>query len=77
MEHFNNIGVTEIFLEATPTTFVSTILLVSSMLGYRTLGKWIADCGFSNVLIGRGISAALFWVGYVASIFSAAFGVSR
>ena len=31
MEHFSNIEVTEVFLEATPTTFVTTRLLISSL----------------------------------------------
>ena len=31
MTHFSNIGVTEVFLEATPTTFISTFLLLSAL----------------------------------------------
>ena len=31
MSHFSNIGVIEVFLEATPTTFVTTVLLFTSL----------------------------------------------
>ena len=68
MAYFSNIGVTEVFLEATPTTFITTILLFSATLGDRVL---------SDVLIGSGWSEVTFYVGYVASILSSAFGVSR
>ena len=73
MEHFSNIGVTEVFLEATPTTFVTTVLMVFSL----SCQQDAVDCGLYNVVIGSGYSFILFWVGYVASIFSSAFGVSR
>ena len=67
MAHFSNIGVTEVFLEATPTTFITTILLLSAVL----------NRGLFDVLIGSGLSEILFYVGYVASVLSSAFGVSR
>ena len=68
MAHFSNVGVTEVFLEATPTTFISTILLLSAS---NNNGLW-------NVLIGTDwLSGIVFWVGYVASVLSSAFGVSR
>ena len=73
MEHFSNIGVTEVFLEATPTTFVTTVLMVFSV----SCKQDAMDCGLYNVVIGSGYSGVLFWVGYVASTFSSAFGVSR
>ena len=73
MEHFSNIGVTEVFLEATPTTFLTTILIGSSV----SCKLEALDCGLYNVVIGSGYSEELFLVGYVASIFSSAFGVSR
>ena len=31
MENFSHIGVTEVFLEATPTTFLTTVFFVSSL----------------------------------------------
>ena len=69
MEHFSNIEVTEVFLEATPTTFVTTLLLISSLPPGVKL---------SIVLIGSDTtSTVLFLVGYAASILSSAFGVSR
>ena len=67
MAHFSNIGVTEVFLEATPTTFITTILLLSAG----------PNRGLFDVLIGSGWSEILFYVGYVASVLSSAFGVSR
>ena len=71
MAHFSNIGVTEVFLEATPTTFITTVLFASYAYSGRTEG-------YKMVLIGRGWSAVVqFLVGYAASIMSSAFGVSR
>ena len=70
MEHFSNIEVTEVFLEATPTTFVTTVLLMASLPP--------GQLQFSIVLIGIDTtSTVLFLVGYAASILSSAFGVSR
>ena len=72
MEHFSNIGVNEVFLEATPTTFITTVILLTST------GP-TPDEGLSNVLVGSygSRSFVLFYMGYVASILSSAFGVSR
>ena len=70
MTHFSNIGVTEVFLEAVPTTFITSVLLVSAIFG-------TGDKGLTLVLIGVGWSGVLFSVGYVASVLSSAFGVSR
>ena len=73
MAHFSNIGVTEVFLEATPTTMITTVIFVLSLqynVGYGG--------GLSALLVGRSVwSAALFYVGYAASILSSTFGVSR
>ena len=70
MAHFSNIGVTEVFLEATPTTLVTTVILVLSLRS--------EEGGLYDLLIGRSVwSAALFYVGYAASILSSTFGVSR
>ena len=70
MEHFSNIEVTEVFLEATPTTFVTTVLLMASLPP--------GQLQFSIVLFGSDpTSTVLFLVGYAASILSSAFGVSR
>ena len=73
MAHFSNIGVSEVFLEATPTAFITTILLYS-VNGNRMDDK---DGGLYDVLIGSGWSATIFYLGYVTSILSSAFGVSR
>ena len=73
MAHFSNIGVTEVFLEATPTTFITTVLLLTAMHPDQT------NKGIRNVLIGSESNELdeLLLVGYTASILSAAFGVSR
>ena len=69
MAHFSNIGVTEVFLEATPSTFITTILLFSAVYENQ---------GLSVVLFGTDLlSNVIFHVGYAASILSSAFGVSR
>ena len=73
MAHFSNFGLTEVFLEATPTTFITTILLVSSDSDETGL----FETGLYDVLIGSGWSEVIFYVGYVTSILSSAFGVSR
>ena len=70
IEHFSHIGVTEVFLEATPATFVTTILYVSSMSP--------SSGGLQMILFGMlGSFDVLFFLGYAASILSSAFGVSR
>ena len=48
MAHFSNIGVTEVFLEATPTTMITTVIFVLSLqynVGYGG--------GLSALLVGR------------------------
>ena len=67
MAHFSNIGVTEVFLEATPTTFITTILFLTQF----------GNKGLSDVLLGIGWSEILFYIGFAASVLSSAFGVSR
>ena len=70
MAHFSNIGVTEVFLEATPTTFITTFILLSSLNQHNK--------GLENVLLGSdSLSYILFSVGYAASVLSSGFGVSR
>ena len=71
MAHFSNIGVTEVFLEATPTTIVTTVLLVVALIQEGGSGLFV-------ILLGtNGWSIALFYVGYSASILSSIFGISR
>ena len=65
MEYFRDLGVTEVFLEATPTTFITTVLFLIS--------TDLLEGGLNEVLIGSGLSAKLFWVGYISSILSSAF----
>ena len=68
MKHFSNYGVTEVFLEAVPTTFITTVLFTSN----------IRSGNLNRLMFGVSWpSLVLFWIGYLASILSSAFGVSR
>ena len=78
MDHFSQVGVLEVFLEATPTAFLYLILAVSGILNYDP------SSGLLQLLIGNWIGGLkdvdqfiLFCVTCVSSIFSSAFGVSR
>ena len=67
MAHFSNVGVIEVFLEATPTTMVTTVLMTSALLKQDSL---------IDVLIGKEWwSVIVFSLGYSASILSSAIGV--
>ena len=71
MAHFSNIGVLEVFLEATPTTFITTALFFKDKTTWR-------ETGLHDILLGKSeFTRILFYVGYAASILSSAFGVSR
>ena len=71
MAHFSNIGVTEVFLEATPTMMITTVLFFLA-IGSKEEG------GLFTLLLGRSSwSVTLFTLGYEASILSSTFGVSR
>ena len=77
-EHYAQIGVMEVFLEATPSAFVFMILIVS------TFTKGGDNEGLALLLIGPLDGAfwankdfALFCVSCGSSIFSSAFGVTR
>ena len=74
MAHFNNVGVIEVFLEATPTTLITNFLL----------GLSFDNDNLRNILLGEGsasggisLGGILFLMGYAASYLSSAFGVSR
>ena len=78
MDHFAQIGVMEVFLEATPSAFVFMILIVS------TLNRVGDNEGLELLLIGPldGTLGAykqlvLFIVSCASSLFSSAFGVTR
>ena len=75
-DHYAQIGVVEVFLEATPSAFVFTILIVSTFT--------INDEGLVFILRGPldgkfwgNVQFALFILSCGSSIFSAAFGVAR
>ena len=79
MSHFSNIGVIEVFLEATPTTFVTTVLLFTSLYDPDQSNN-LKDVLWGNGNKGSGTEVnamILFLFGYSASILSSAFGVSR
>ena len=70
MEHFAQIGVIEVFLEATPSTFLFCVLLVSSLS--------VQEEGLRVLLLGSSdVQLALFLLSFGSSIFSSAFGVAR
>ena len=74
MEHFSQVGVLEVFLEATPTAFLFLILTISG------LSSGGLESGLGQLLVGgRGdvFQFILFCVTCASSIFSSAFGVSR
>ena len=72
MEHFAQIGVIEVFLEATPSTFLLCVLLASS-----TTHEGLAE-GLNVLLVGSSlVQNAVFWLSFGSSIFSSAFGVAR
>ena len=81
INHFSNIGVIEIFLEAIPTAF---ILVFISIVGL--LNETDGTSGLSYVLIGAAYvdyvgndiwSFTLFCITCATSVFSAGFGMAR
>ena len=72
MEHFAQIGVIEVFLEATPSTFLLCVLIASSATDEgRSEGLDVLLAGSS--LVQNAVSLLTFG----SSIFSSAFGVAR
>ena len=83
INHFSNIGVIEIFLEAVPTAF---ILVLISIVGLVSVSEVDGTSGLSYVLIGAANAAyidndlwsfTLFCITCATSIFSAGFGMAR
>ena len=80
MDHFSQVGVLEVFLEATPTAFLFLILTISglSISGVKSgleqllVGNFFRSSGSRDVF-----QFILFLVTCASSIFSSAFGVSR
>ena len=80
LDHYANVGVIEVFLEAVPTAFnLILITIVGLEDGQTTVGLGYALIGsssfstYSNDLL----SFSLFCFSCVTSIFSAVFGMSR
>ena len=73
MDHFSQVGVLEVFLEATPTAFLFLILTISAFV-IRVDGD-----DLEQLLVGSGgvFQFILFCITCASSIFSSAFGVSR
>ena len=78
-DHYAQIGVMEVFLEATPSTFVFMIFIVSTLT--KELGQ---DEGLKLLLMGPNngtpwaiVQLALFFISCGSSIFCSAFGVTR
>ena len=81
MEHFSQVGVLEVFLEATPTAFLFIILAVSGLTN-RGNNNSLAQLLVGNFLwsgysIEDKVQYTLFCVSCASSIFSSAFGISR
>ena len=75
--HFSHISVTEVFLEAVPTTFVLTSIWI---FGYFYYHQNRNTRGLYTNLFGAsfgGFTTVVFFLTYATSIMSAAFGVSR
>ena len=74
MEHFSQIGVTEVFLEATPTVYVLTVIFLSA---FDRNVPGLSTQLYGNIN-GRDYTyVVLFFLTYATSIMSAAFGISR
>ena len=72
MDHFSQVGVLEVFVEAAPTTFLLVVMIVSGLNSH-------GEDGLEQLLMGNGWGRdlALFMISCASSIFSFAFGVSR
>ena len=80
MEHFSQVGVLEVFLEATPTAFLFIILAVSGLTnrGNNSLAQLlVGNFLWSGYSIEDKVQYTLFCVSCASSIFSSAFGISR
>ena len=78
-DHYAQIGVIEVFLEATPSAFVIMILIVSTVtkdLG-QAEGLALLLIGPLDGTFGAYKDFALFCVSCGSTIFSSAFGVTR
>ena len=74
MEHYAQIGVMEVFLEATPSVFLFLILYS------RMTSDAPNEEGLKELLLGSKkdwVQALIFWLSFCSSIFSSAFGVAR
>ena len=72
MEHYAQIGVMEVFLEATPSVFLFLILYV------RIKSHAPNEEGLDELLKGSNwVQELIFWFSFFSSIFSSAFGVAR
>ena len=90
MAHFSNVGVIEVFLEATPTTFITSSLLFTAS-SYDFYGSQFPvqryasgnNTGLVRFLIGGyhaasdGWTEIIFLMGFFASILSSTLGISR
>ena len=78
MEHFSQIGVTEVFLEATPRVYVLTVIFLSAFWrNGRTRTSGLYTQLYGNYDGGEYTTIVLFFLTYATSIMSAAFGISR
>ena len=75
-DHYAQIGVMEVFLEATPTVYVYLILIVR-ILNTGPFGDY--SNGLRQLIFADGSSfqITVFFLSFGTSIFSSAFGVAR
>ena len=81
MDHFSQVGVLEVFLEATPTAFLFLILTISAFVSDGSDGDGLEQLLVGNFFRSRGsrdvFQFLLFLVTCASSIFSSSFGVSK
>ena len=74
--HYNNVAYSEVFFESTPSVLIQLSILVTILSkhnikqGTSTLEEFVGD-------ICSGTELILFSIGFVSSILSSAFGISR
>ena len=83
-DHYAQIGVMEVFLEATPSAFLFLILIVFTFSNANAEGRDGGVEGLKLLLMGPldgtfwgNVQLALFILSCGSSIFSSAFGVAR
>ena len=84
LEHFANVGVFEVFLEAVPTTFLLILISLVGLIGVdsnvnraSSLGMVLFGSSSYQYYYNDPASFTLFVISCATTIFSAIFGMSR